>query len=75
MRHKLSYNGIEVSGRKIFSCTKNGPLENIIVAIFSIIVIIAIGNIGQVEIIGAQTNTTSMNRMVMHIHPQLSLLV
>ena len=75
MRHKLTYSYIKVSRRKIFSCTKNAPLENSIVAIFSIIVIVAIGNIGQVEIIGAQTDITSMNPMAMHIHPQLSLLV
>lgn len=75
MRHKLTYNGIKVSGRKIFSCTKNAPLENSIVVIFAIIVIVALGNIGQVEIIGAQTDTTNMNPMVIHIHPQLSVLV
>lgn len=44
-------------------------------AILSVTVIVVIGSIGQKEIITAQTETTSMNPIVMHIHPQLSLLV
>jgi hypothetical protein len=75
MRHELTHNDINISRRRIFSCTKNAPFENGIVAIFSIIVIVAIGTIGQEEIIEAQTDTTSMNPMIMHIHPQLSILV
>ena len=42
MRHEMTYSDINVSRRKIFGCAKNAIFENGIVAIFSIIVIIAI---------------------------------
>ncbi len=75
MRHDLTFNDINVSKHENLSCTKNTSCKNGIVAILSVTVIVVIGSIGQEEIIRAQTENTSMNPIVMHIHAQLSLLV
>lgn len=77
MRHELTYDDANVGKCKILSCTKNALCKIGIVAILSITGIVVIASTGQEEIIRAQTdtNTTSMNPIIMHIHPQLSILV
>jgi hypothetical protein len=77
MRHELTYDDANVCKCKILSCTKNALSKIGIVAILSITGIVVIESIGQEAIIRAQTDTdtTSMNPIVMHIHPQLSLLI
>jgi hypothetical protein len=77
MRHELTYDDANVCKCKILSCTKNALSKIGIVAILSITGIVVIESIGLEAIIRAQTetDTTSMNPIVMHIHPQLNLLV
>jgi hypothetical protein len=75
MRHELTYEDVNMSKCKVLSCTKNSACKIGIVAILSITVIVVIGSVSQEGTIRAQTDTTSMNPIVMHIHPQLTLHV
>jgi len=42
---------------------------------FSLLVLVMLGQIGHVELSKAQSDNMNMNPIIMHIHPQLSILV
>jgi hypothetical protein len=73
MRQGLTYDDINVRKRKILS-TANVPCKySVVVIVILVTTIIAI--FGDEEIAIAQSDNMSMNPIIMHVHPELSLFV
>jgi hypothetical protein len=78
MKQKLTYNHNIVSRHDIFKRITNVPCKSMMMMMmFSLLVLVMLGQIGQVELTKAQKDNTNMNMnpIIMHTHPQLSILV
>jgi hypothetical protein len=73
MKQELTYNGSKVSRHDIFRGIRNIPRKSVIL-ILSLMVIVVLGYIGHEKLSKAQSDDMNMNPIIMHIHPQLSLL-
>ena len=74
MKRELAYNYSSTCKNKVLGYISNISYRNVIL-VLSLIVIVAIAYTGLGELSKAQTDDMSMNPIMMHIHPQLSLIV
>lgn len=74
MKQELTYGESNINKHEIHRRIRNLSYRNVILML-PLIVIIVIGYIGHEELDAAQSDNTNMNPIIMHIHPQLSLLV
>ncbi|MGH9984967.1 MAG: hypothetical protein ACRD8W_13540 [Nitrososphaeraceae archaeon] len=74
MKQELPYDVGSISKHEIIKRIGNILCRSIIL-ILSLIVIVVMGYIGHEELSKAQSDNMNMNPIIMHIHPQLSLLV
>jgi hypothetical protein len=72
MKQELTYNHGKASRNDIRRRIANVPCKTLMM-LLSLIVIVIIGQIGQEELGRAQSD--NMSPIIMHIHPQLSLIV
>ncbi len=74
MKQELTYSDNSINKHEIHRRIRNVSCRNVIMML-SLIVIIMIGYIGHEKLSKAQSDNMNMNPVIMHIHPQLSLLV
>lgn len=74
MKQELNYNHSNVSRHDIFRRITNVPCKSMM-TIFSLLVLVMLAQIGHEELSKAQSDNMSMNPIIMHLHPQLSILV
>jgi sulfur carrier protein ThiS len=74
LKQEITYNGSNVSRHDIFRGIRNIPGRSVIMML-SLMVIVVIGYIGHEELGKAQSDDMNMNPIIMHIHPQLSLII
>ncbi|MGH9953419.1 MAG: hypothetical protein ACRD5J_17510 [Nitrososphaeraceae archaeon] len=74
MKQELTYSDNSINKHEIHRRIRNVSCRNVIMMLL-LIVIIMIGYIGHEELSKAQSDNMNMNPVIMHIHPQLSLLV
>ena len=77
MKQKLNYNHSNVSKHNIFRRITNVPCKSVMMTMFSLLVLVMLGQIGDEELSKAQSDNMNMNMntIIIHIHPQLSILV
>jgi hypothetical protein len=75
MKQKLTYDHNNVSRHDIFRRLTNIPCKSMMMTMLSLLVLVMLGQIGHVELSKAQSDNMDMNPIIMHIHPQLSLLI
>src|SRR5918996_5671661 len=74
MKQELTYDDSSINKHEIHIRIRNISYRNVILML-SLILIIVIGYIGHEELDAAQSDNMNVNPIIMHIHPQLSLLV
>jgi hypothetical protein len=74
MKRELAYDYSCTCKNKVSGSISNVSYRNVIL-VLSLIVTVAIAYTGLGELSKAQTDDMSMNPIIMHIHPQLSLIV
>ena len=74
MKQELTYDDSSIDKHEIHIRIRNISYRNVILML-SLILIIVIGYIGHEELDAAQSDNMNVNPIIMHIHPQLSLLV
>jgi hypothetical protein len=74
MKQKITHNGVDVIRYDIFRGTRNIPCKGLILMI-SMTLIVMIGYIDHEGLGKAQSDDMNMNPIIMHIHPQLTLLI
>jgi hypothetical protein len=74
MKQELTYGDNNINKHEIHRHIRNVSYRNVILML-SLIIVIVIGYIGHEELDAAQSDNMNMNPIIMHIHPQLSLLV